>query len=229
TAGCPAQLLESALEHCSGDLPFRIVFGKRHQHADPPHPVGLLCLRRERPRRCCAADCGQQFPPSDGDCHTPLPCEVRKWNDTTSLPHNRARPPQYGCSIRQIRVPLLPAFAPDLFSDVAGLDHDRRRHARVQRAEIFVSAGLSEVKAKLSSVASAFALNSWAAEVMVCGMSSSLRQVTVVPAFTVRRAGYEGKIVDFGGCVSRTHRAEKRTTATSRQATPVETRELRDL
>src|SRR5215467_12891816 len=26
---------------------------------------------------CCAAECGQQFPPSDGDCHTPLPCEVR--------------------------------------------------------------------------------------------------------------------------------------------------------
>src|SRR5262249_30836509 len=33
--------------------------------------------RRERPRGR-AADCGQQFPPSDGDCHTPLPCEVRK-------------------------------------------------------------------------------------------------------------------------------------------------------
>src|SRR5262249_50841228 len=31
-----------------------------------------------------AAECSQQFPPSDGDCHTPLPCEVRKWNDTTS-------------------------------------------------------------------------------------------------------------------------------------------------
>src|SRR5262249_10839430 len=30
-----------------------------------------------------AAECGQQFPPSDGDCHTPLPCEVRKGNDTT--------------------------------------------------------------------------------------------------------------------------------------------------
>src|SRR5262249_57964023 len=24
-----------------------------------------------------------KFPPSDGDCHTPLPCEVRKGNDTT--------------------------------------------------------------------------------------------------------------------------------------------------
>ena len=31
-----------------------------------------------------AAECGQQFPPSDGDCHTPLPCEVRKGNNTTS-------------------------------------------------------------------------------------------------------------------------------------------------
>jgi hypothetical protein len=32
----------------------------------------LLRTRRERPRRR-AAECGQQFPPSDGDCHTPLP------------------------------------------------------------------------------------------------------------------------------------------------------------
>jgi hypothetical protein len=38
---------------------------------------------------CCArptsraAECDQQFPPSDGDCHTPLPREVRKGNGTT--------------------------------------------------------------------------------------------------------------------------------------------------
>src|SRR5262249_60305526 len=56
TAACPAQLLESALEHCSADLPFRIVFGTRHQHADPPHPVGLLRARREGPRRSSAAE-----------------------------------------------------------------------------------------------------------------------------------------------------------------------------
>src|SRR6516165_7710472 len=42
----------------------------------------LLRARRERPRGR-AAECDQQFPPSDGDCHTPLPCEVRKGNDTT--------------------------------------------------------------------------------------------------------------------------------------------------
>jgi hypothetical protein len=44
-----------------------------------------------------------------------------------------------------------------------------------------------KVKEKLSSVSSAFDLNSWVVEVTVCGMSSSLRQVTVVPTFTVRR------------------------------------------
>src|SRR6516162_53335 len=38
----------------------------------------LLRTRRERPRDRRAAECGQQFPPSDGDCHTPLPREVRK-------------------------------------------------------------------------------------------------------------------------------------------------------
>src|SRR6516225_9523516 len=54
----------------------------------------LLGARRERPRRCRTAECGQQFPPSDGDCHTPLPCEARKWNDSTPracrLPVRRA-------------------------------------------------------------------------------------------------------------------------------------------
>ena len=43
----------------------------------------LLRARRERPRSRPAAERDQQFPPSDGDCHTPLPREVRKWNDST--------------------------------------------------------------------------------------------------------------------------------------------------
>jgi hypothetical protein len=42
----------------------------------------LLRARREWPRGCRTAECSQQFPPSDGDCHTPLPREVRKGNDT---------------------------------------------------------------------------------------------------------------------------------------------------
>ena len=43
----------------------------------------LLRATCERPRGSRAAECDQQFPPSDGDCHTPLPCEVRKGDDTT--------------------------------------------------------------------------------------------------------------------------------------------------
>ena len=58
-------------------LCLRIALGSLKEHSDAPHPLGLLRPRRERPR-CRAAECGQQFPPSDGDCHTPLPCEVRK-------------------------------------------------------------------------------------------------------------------------------------------------------
>src|SRR5262249_39269206 len=53
-----------------------------NQCADGRH-LRLLRSRRERPRSR-AAERDQQFPPSDGDCHTPLPCEVRKGNDTTT-------------------------------------------------------------------------------------------------------------------------------------------------
>src|SRR5262249_57149604 len=48
-----------------------------------PRTPGWLRPRRQRPRDRRAAEYSQQFPPSDGDCHTPLPCEVRKGNDTT--------------------------------------------------------------------------------------------------------------------------------------------------
>src|SRR5262249_48749239 len=50
---------------------------KRHKRPDHRHRR-LLRARRKRPRRRRAAECDQQFPLSDGDCHTPLPCEVRK-------------------------------------------------------------------------------------------------------------------------------------------------------
>jgi hypothetical protein len=55
----------------------------RHKHANASHPLALARTRRERPRGSRAAEGSQQFPPSDGDCHTPLPREVRKSNDTT--------------------------------------------------------------------------------------------------------------------------------------------------
>src|SRR6516165_1289675 len=48
-------------------------------------PVVSLLRRRVHTKKqgSRAAECGQQFPPSDGDCHTPLPCEVRKTNNST--------------------------------------------------------------------------------------------------------------------------------------------------
>src|SRR5215471_17012572 len=76
-AVCPAQLLQALLQRCHSGLSFPIV-GHSHQQPDAPHPLALLRARRERPRGSRAAECGQQFPPSDGDCHTPLPCEVRR-------------------------------------------------------------------------------------------------------------------------------------------------------
>ena len=48
----------------------------RRQRHDPPR---LLRYR--------AAEFSQQLPPSHGDCHTPLPSEVRKGNDTTPRAH----------------------------------------------------------------------------------------------------------------------------------------------
>src|SRR5262249_28938307 len=69
-----------------GDRNCRIVGRK----ADPIYFSALLRTRSERPRRRRAAECGQHFPPSDGDCHTPLPREARKGNDTTPRPRSLA-------------------------------------------------------------------------------------------------------------------------------------------
>src|SRR5262249_37153226 len=45
----PPELLESVAERCDPGLSFLIARVVRHQHADPPHPIGLRA-RRERPR-----------------------------------------------------------------------------------------------------------------------------------------------------------------------------------
>src|SRR5215472_3985736 len=77
----PAEIAKSGAKRRNATY----VTGRGHQteEADTSDLGRLLCARRERPRDRRAAECGQQFPPSYGDCHTPLPCEVRKGNDTT--------------------------------------------------------------------------------------------------------------------------------------------------
>ena len=48
----PAQLLQSLYERRVARLPFRIVRGQVHEHADATNPIGLLRPRRERPCDC---------------------------------------------------------------------------------------------------------------------------------------------------------------------------------
>src|SRR5262245_50530380 len=49
-SGDPARLREPLQERPDPGLKFRIVRGCRQQHADAPHPLGLLRARCERPR-----------------------------------------------------------------------------------------------------------------------------------------------------------------------------------
>src|SRR5215467_4940133 len=72
-------------EHRNTRLCVPVALRHSNQQADPLDLLRLLRPRRERPRCCRAAECSQEFPPSDGDCHTPLPREVRKGNNTTPL------------------------------------------------------------------------------------------------------------------------------------------------
>src|SRR5215831_18188738 len=51
----PARLPQPLQERGDAGLPFRILRGRGHEHADAPHPLALRA-RRERVRRCCAAE-----------------------------------------------------------------------------------------------------------------------------------------------------------------------------
>src|SRR5262249_13827388 len=74
----------------------------------------LLCARAASGHATAA----QQFLPSDGDCHTPLPCEVRKGNDTTpqecSLPVQGGQDPgttgDFGAEVTQRSIIRLGSF-----------------------------------------------------------------------------------------------------------------------
>ena len=56
----PAQLLQRLHEHSDAGLSFRIISRDAHQHADPPHPLGLLRTRRKWPRDCRAGKKGDE-------------------------------------------------------------------------------------------------------------------------------------------------------------------------
>src|SRR5262249_56164567 len=68
--GRPSEFLQPLAGDRNACLSVRIV-RSQHYYGESPHPFGLLRARRERPRRRSAAEGSQQFPPSDGACHTP--------------------------------------------------------------------------------------------------------------------------------------------------------------
>ena len=53
-------------------LSIRMVGGQRPEHADAPHPFGLLRAHRERPCSRRAAKRGQEFSSFDVACHVTL-------------------------------------------------------------------------------------------------------------------------------------------------------------
>ena len=59
----PAQLLQPLQERRDAGLCFRIVRGRVHEHADAPHPLGLLRARGERPRGRRAAEQRDELAP----------------------------------------------------------------------------------------------------------------------------------------------------------------------
>src|SRR5262245_48415405 len=52
----PARVLETLRERSQASLAFRVVRGKRREHADAPHTLALLPSRRDRPRSRRAAE-----------------------------------------------------------------------------------------------------------------------------------------------------------------------------
>ena len=63
----PAQLRQRLQERPDAGLKFRIVRGCGQEHADAPHPLGLLRARRERPRRRRAAEQRDELAPLSFD------------------------------------------------------------------------------------------------------------------------------------------------------------------
>jgi hypothetical protein len=55
-AVAPSQFLQCLQERPHAPALFRIVFSQVRKHTDPPHPLGLLPARRERPRCRRAAE-----------------------------------------------------------------------------------------------------------------------------------------------------------------------------
>jgi hypothetical protein len=66
----PTQVRKRLRERGEAGLIHGIVFVEPQEHADAPHAVALLCLRRERPRRRAAEE-GDELAPPDFEHRLP--------------------------------------------------------------------------------------------------------------------------------------------------------------
>jgi hypothetical protein len=57
----PTELLETLLERRGAELSLWIVLRVKHQHTDPPYPVGLLRAHCQRPCRCHTSKCAKKI------------------------------------------------------------------------------------------------------------------------------------------------------------------------
>src|SRR5262249_45284188 len=87
----------------------------------------LLRARREWPRDNRAAERDQQLPPSDGNCHTPLPCEVRKG----TIPHQE----RAVSTLKQGRM-----LGASTVTPAARLFSERRHRGLARRLELWCTA-----------------------------------------------------------------------------------------
>src|ERR1039458_6350466 len=63
----PTELVETLPKYRNARTCVRVVLGGRHQHANPPHSLGLLRTRREWPGERRPAERRNEFPPWDFD------------------------------------------------------------------------------------------------------------------------------------------------------------------
>jgi hypothetical protein len=78
------------------------------------------------------------------------------------------------------------------------LNDDRSDHVRVQGAKVLVDAWCREREREpVAGIKRAFDLKSLLLEATVCGVSSSLSHLTVVPIFTVNCCGAKVKLSIF--------------------------------
>jgi hypothetical protein len=59
----PAKFLKALFQGCGFGQTSRVICRKTHQNANTPHLFPLLCARRERPRRCRAANKRDELAP----------------------------------------------------------------------------------------------------------------------------------------------------------------------